>query len=143
MSHAKLFLPSPPLIPSAPACPCLSLAVGLVGPSSTLNVKLQGHLLSRDRLLVWQSTRCYMDALASLPLPRVQSSIPRSVALPCSGHQAFDACRTCVSQPVTSPAPSCVVSPDPCAGTTLWFMFYLYTPDKANDLNPAETTAQA
>lgn len=142
MSHAKVFLPSP-LLPPAPACPCLSLAVGLVGPSSMQNVKLQGHLLSRDRLLVWQSAWCYTDALACLPLPRVQPSILQSMALPCSGHQAFDTRRTCVSLPVTSPSPSCVVSPDPCAGTMLWFMFYLYTPDMANDLNPAENTAQA
>jgi len=36
----------------------------------------------------------------------------------------------------------CVVSLDPCAGAMLCFMFYLYTPDMANDLNPAEKAAQ-
>jgi len=105
------------------------LGYGPTKPIQLLNLKLQGHLLSHG----FAALACYGPTCGFTRMPPSSPCNPVPTALLRSSHQAFHVNASLhVHQ---APSSHLTLVQSPSSG--------LHAHDTANDLNPAENTAQA
>lgn len=107
MSQAKVFLPSPPLLPPVPVCPCLSLAKGLPSSLETSRTPPFTLLTSDFAVLARYGrtcgfTRMPLHILLCSPMvhgpavlwtsgfPRVQDVCPPTCHFTCTEHYCLN-----------------------------------------------------